>query len=312
MTNLTNIRYLTGVEMTAGTLLLTPRRQMLFVDARYLEAARKIAYPNIEVNDVSQWKNTLTKISRCGFEAETVTVAQLRRWKKAFASTKFFERTEVIEHFRRAKDAAELASFRKSQAVTRLIMKKIPSILEPGITEKHVAAKIRAWADDLGADDLAFDSIVGFGPHTARPHHRPTSRKLRVQDIVQIDCGVKVGGYCSDQSRVFFVGTPKAQWLRALEIVSHAKSLAEACIRAGIENREPDRVAREFFALSGCEDRFLHSLGHGVGLDIHEGVSLSVRAKPTKLLRGEIVTVEPGLYFEGKFGIRLEDEVIVE
>jgi Xaa-Pro aminopeptidase len=158
---------------------------------------------------------------------------------------------------------------------------------------------------------MAFPTIVGFGENTAFPHHHPTTRRLKRGDIVQIDLGVKAGGYCSDYSRVFFTAKPTAEQRKALLALKRAKAAAEQLIRVGMENRVLDLKAREVLASFGIEKAFTHALGHGVGLEIHEGLSISKKAKRKKLLKNEVITIEPGVYFPGKWGMRVEDTIVV-
>jgi Xaa-Pro aminopeptidase len=311
ISNLTNIRYLTGLELSAGFLLITQRKYRLFVDQRYREAAEGIALPAATIHDHEDLKNMLLRCRECGFEANDVTVDRLGRWKRIFKNTKFVRTKGVIEEFRRSKDARELRSFRRAQHITHEMLRRVPAVLRKGITERDVAWKLTSWAHELGADGLAFDPIVAFGSHTSSPHHHPTGRKLRKGHIVQIDVGARYRGYCADQSAVFFTRSPTALQKRVLAAVEQAKERATKACRAGVTNRELDRIACAVLKKHGFEDYIAHALGHGVGLEIHEGISLSERAPKKKLLKNEIVTIEPGLYIPGKFGIRLEDEVVI-
>jgi len=310
VTNLTNIRYLTGAEVSAGAVLFTPRQTQFFVDARYHEMAAGSATGCI-VRPMDDLAKMLERISACGCEAETVTLAQKERWKKGFRSTRFFPKHGVVAHFRRSKDPDELRRFRRAQQITHELLKRLPATLRTGVTEREIAWKLLEWARSLKADGLAFDPIVAFGSHTSRPHHHQTTRALKKGDIVQIDVGARFEGYCADQSAVFFTGRKTQQQERALAAVQEAKREAERMVRAGVSTHALDRIAHSILKKHGVEEAFSHSLGHGVGLEIHEGVTLSQLRPDEKLLASEIVTIEPGVYFPGKFGIRLEDEVIV-
>lgn len=195
--------------------------------------------------------------------------------------------------------------------MTRTILTRVPSLLKRGVTEKNLAWQIRILAHESGADDMAFDTIVAFGEHTSRPHHRPTDRKLVRGDIVQIDMGVRVKGYCSDMSRVYFTGKKTPEQSAAFSALRDVVAQCKMRCRAGARNRSLDAYARAVLKRHGFGPEFTHGLGHGVGLDIHEGISLSRRAPPMTLRAGEVVTIEPGLYFPGKWGMRLEDTVLV-
>jgi len=312
VTNLVHIRYLSGLEVSAGALLILPRSYRLFVDARYGEMARSRVRKAVHVEERENLREVLKSVPLCGCEAETVTLAQKQRWKTNFKNTKFVQVTDVIEFFRRSKDAEELRNFRRAQRITRKMFRRVPAVLRPGITERSVVWKLTEWAHELGADGLAFDPIVAFGSHTSRPHHRATNRRLRKGDLVQVDAGARADGYCADQSRVFFTGRKSPEQERVLAAVEQAKSAATSLVHTGVGTHELDRVARAVLKKHGFEQYFVHSLGHGVGLEIHEGVTLSQRRPDEKLLKQEIITIEPGVYLPGKFGMRLEDEIVVE
>ncbi|MEI8230294.1 MAG: aminopeptidase P family protein [Candidatus Peregrinibacteria bacterium] len=311
ITNPVNLRYLSGITVSTGALLITPKAFMLFVDGRYGEGAKEDVRMGISVRSMSSLVKVMEKVPVCGCESETVTLSQYGFWKKKFKNTKFIHKRGIVSAFRRAKDSDELRAFRKSQRITQRILEMIPTFLRPGISECELAWKIRDQAHTLGADDLSFDPIVGFGSHTSRPHHHPTNRKLKSGDIVQIDCGVKFGGYCSDQSRVFFTGKMSPLQEKVLRAVTEAKEAATRAVKIGITTHELDRIARKVLRKYGLEKYFVHSLGHGVGLDIHEGVTLSSKRPAEVLQKNEIITIEPGVYIPGKFGMRMEDEVVV-
>lgn len=298
--------------MSAGLLLLTPRHSVLFADGRYTEIARRTAYHGVEVRDFRDYPKFLAKLRVCCCEGDVVTLAQFGSWKGKFKNTKFVQKVGVIEEFRRSKDAEEQKKFRRAQRITRAMLARVPRSLRQGISEKRFAHVLAGWACELGADGLSFEPIVAFGTHSSRPHHRPTDRRLRKGQIVQVDAGARYGGYCADQSAVFFTGTPTKEQRRTYEAVERAKEAAKRLIAPGVSTHTLDSAAREVLSQYGLEEYFVHSLGHGVGLEIHEGVTLSARAPERRLLQGEIITIEPGVYREGKFGIRLEEEVIVQ
>jgi Xaa-Pro aminopeptidase len=312
VTNLTNIRYLTGVTLSDGSLLVLPKSFILFADARYREMATSMVQNMVTVRAETELLPTLLKMSSCGFEQWNVTFGRLQKWKKMCKSTTFVPTTDAIEYFRRSKDDVELRNIRRAEKITVELLRRVPAVLKKGITERAVAWKIEQWARELGAEGMSFDSIVAFGTHTSRPHHHPTMRKLVRGMIVQIDIGVRYNGYCSDRSNVYFTGPIVAEQKRVFQAVLEAKEAAKNAIHSGVSTRELDGIARKILSGYGLERYFTHSLGHGVGLDIHEGVTLSSRSQNDVLLTGEVITVEPGVYIPGKFGIRLEDMVIVK
>lgn len=312
VSDLTNIRYLTGMNVSAGLVLVLPRGYILFVDSRYTEAAKDGVLKGIEVRSIDDIESMMKKIPTCAYEEEHVTVARFRRWKMRWKQTTLTRSTDIVEYYRRAKDDDELKYMKRAEKITKELLRRIPSSLKVGLTETALAWKIEQWARELGAERMAFDSIVGFGANTSRPHHHPTSKKLTKNTIVQIDIGVVYRGYCSDRSAVFFTGPIPADQKRAYNAVLEAKEAAKKAVKVGASTKKIDEVARHVLRSYNMEQAFTHSLGHGVGLDIHEGVSLSSRGTGETLLKHEVITIEPGVYFEGKFGIRLEDMVTVE
>lgn len=311
VSNPVNVRYLTETSSENGVLLVVPTGFILFIDGLELEAIQKQAGKKVKVKSLASISSSLGKIKNCAFEEENVTVARLKRWKKLFPQTSFTASKDIVEQYRRTKDADELKSILKANKITENILERIPDILKTGITEVGVAWIIESWAREQGAEKMGFETIVGFGAHTSRPHHRPTTKKLKKGDLVQIDMGLVLNGYTSDRSAVYFTGKPTAQQKKVLAALEEAKEAGINAIAAGVACSEPDRIARAILKKHGLEKYFIHSLGHGVGLDIHEGVSLSKRSKDY-LLEHEVVTVEPGVYFPGKWGMRLEDMVVVQ
>lgn len=312
VTDLTNIRYLTGLHLTAGVLLVLPKRFVLFVDSRYTQAAERAAGNVFTVSDSATLTDSLKKIRSIGFEADKVTMDRFGLWKKKFKSTKFVHHTDVVEHFRRGKTEEELAILKKAERITEELLRRVPLALKKGITEEELARKITIWALELGAEGMSFDPIVGFGTHTSSPHHRPTKRTLKKGHLVQIDIGAKYRGYCADRSEVFFTAKPSPILKKVYETLCLARDAAMEKAVPGASTHLLDRTAREVLKREGIEYAFTHALGHGVGLDIHEGVSISSKGKDEKLVRGEVITIEPGVYFPGKFGMRVESMVYVD
>jgi len=311
VTKRVNVQYLTQTSVDDGILLVVPKGYILFVSDLEVEAVRKQAGKTVIIRSLASVAPALGKIKQCAFEEEDVTVARLKRWKKLFKGTSFVSSHDAVEECRRTKDAEELKSILKANSITEDILERIPSILKTGVTELGVAWIIESWAREQGAQKMGFDTIVGFGSHTSRPHHRPTSKKLKKGDLVQIDMGLVIDGYTSDRSAVYFTAKPTAEQTRVFAALEGAKNAGIAAIAPGVACREPDRVARDILKKHKLEKYFIHSLGHGVGLDIHEGVALSKRSDQI-FLEHEVVTVEPGVYFPGKWGMRLEDMVVVQ
>ncbi|MFA6039169.1 MAG: Xaa-Pro peptidase family protein [Candidatus Peribacteraceae bacterium] len=306
-----NIRYLSGVGMSAGALLVTPERYLLFTDARYGERAGREARKGIAIRAIDDLQRYLRKGVVCGFESERVTVGGRARWAARHRGVRFVPRPNVVEHFRRQKEEDEVRALRRAHRLTRELLRRIPRVLRPGVTELQVARQLAVWSLEAGAEGLSFDPIVAFGAHTSSPHHAPTSRALRRGDIVQIDVGAKVEGYCADMSEVFFTAAPTDDQRRVHGVLRSVQKKAMREAAAGVSTHVLDRLVRDRLRTHGLEEAFTHALGHGVGLEIHEGVTLSHKRPEETLLAGEVITVEPGVYFPGRWGMRVEDMVYI-
>ncbi len=311
VTDPVNILYLTGVDVSSGLLLVQHHAASVFVDNRYLEAARTLRSRALKVCDRSDAQRAIQRIRRCGFEETYVTAGQLRRWKTTFKNSKFVHTSWLTEGLRRKKDSLEILRMKRALAITDDVLRVLPRMLKLGMTEKALAANILLAMLDRGADGMAFDPIVAFGSNSSVPHHRTGDRPLRTHDIVQIDIGARYKGYCSDRSEVYFVGEPTAEQRRVHDAVLEAKETAKKMVRAGVRCADIDMAAKAVLKKRGIKHPYGHSLGHGLGLEIHEVPSISITSDDA-LVSGEAVTIEPGVYIPGKFGIRLEDTVFVQ
>jgi Xaa-Pro aminopeptidase len=311
ITSTHNIRYCTGVTASVGALLALPRGFALFLDGRYTEEAQTSLLPGVRLYHQRSLQKFFSSIRRCGIEADDCSCARYIRLQNTFLNTKFVQKEGVVEHFRRSKDPRELRKIHRADRITLELLRRVPAVLKKGMTERALAWKLAQWAVELGAERLAFDPIVAFGAHTSHPHHHPTSMGLRKGHIVQIDVGAVYQGYCSDRSAVYFTAKPTPEQERVYVAVQDAKAAAERMVAPGVTTHALDAAARTVLARAGIEEAFVHALGHGVGLEVHEGVTLSRKAKNQSLLSGEVIAIEPGAYFPGKFGMRLESIVFV-
>ena len=311
VTTRSNIRYCTGIALSSGIVLVSSAGFELFVDGRYIEAARKKARRGVSVRPVGEWQNRLKKLRRVGVEADEVTLSRFTAWKRKYKNTKFVQTSGIVEEFRRSKKPEELRDIRQACKVTKAVLRLVPHMLKIGIREKDLAWQLDSESRRRGADGMAFETIVAFGEHTSSPHHHPTDRRLLKGDLIQVDMGAAFRGYCSDYSRVFFTGKPTGDQAKALRALKRAKSAAEAMIRVGVTNRILDQTARDVLKKYGYDEEFSHALGHGLGLDIHETPTVSMKAPMKRLRKNEVITIEPGLYFPGEWGIRIEDTIVV-
>jgi Xaa-Pro aminopeptidase len=309
-----NIAYLSGFYGSMGALLIS-EKPILFVDGRYYIQAKEEA-PNCEIvlakdsfwDAVSEFiKNK--GIKRLGFEEANITYRIYRSLKRKLKEVSFIPLSGIVERERMIKKDWEIERMRKAQALTEEAIFHCLGILKEGICEKDLAREFEFYVKESGAE-LAFESIVAFGERSALPHAKPSERKLKKGDIVLMDVGARVDGYCSDMTRVFFFGKPEEELLKMFNAVLEAQNRAIEGIREGKKCGEIDALARECLKEKGYGELFTHSLGHGVGREVHEMPGLAPGSKE-KLHSSTVVTVEPGVYVEGLGGIRIEDMVLV-
>ncbi len=312
ITHLQNLRYLIGFTGTSGFMLLGPSENLFFTDFRYRGVAKaleksktRIPFRFVEWNEKSgKDLQDYTAKQTLEYESAHLSVDELAHWKKRLPTVKWSPLKETIEKSRLLKDKDEIKKLKKSQQINEETLKRIKKLFKPGVSELELAWKIKVIGHDLGAEDISFEPIVGFGPHSAIPHHQNSTRKLKANELVLIDMGMKYEGYCSDMTRTFLPKKPTAEQRNVYEKVLTAQELAIKAIKPGVACAKLDKIARD--SMGKEAQYFGHSLGHGVGLDVHEAPNLSSRSKDI-LKTGMVVTVEPGIYLDGKFGVRIED-----
>jgi Xaa-Pro aminopeptidase len=310
ITNPVNVLYLTGLDSSNVALLVEPERVRLFTDFRYIEEAQAV-----EGVEAVLTKRTLIAwlaeelSGRIGFEANILPwsyAEQLRR-----GGLDLVPRKGLVEQLRAIKDEGELEAFRGACAITdRMFDRLVTEVPFIGRPERDVAWDIARLFHDEGAEDMAFESIVGSGPTGAKPHGRAGDRIIGAGELVVIDTGCRVGGYVSDYTRTLATGELDGEMREAYEIVLAAQQAGLDAIRPGVTGIDADLAARDVIEGTDFNGAFGHGLGHGLGLDVHEAPRLSTESSDT-LVAGNVVTVEPGVYLPGRFGIRIEDDVIV-
>lgn len=312
-----NLRYLTGFGGSAGLLLVRPGDALLLVDSRYAEQAADEVGPAVEVRLAGD--GLLDGLAAAlegrgtavlGYEAHRVTVSEAGRLAEKAGGAEWREAGGLVEELRAVKDDAEIGSMGRAAEVACRALGEALEVVEEGMTEREVVAELEYRLRRAGSGPPAFDSIVAAGSRSALPHARPSDRALREGDLVLFDLGATVDGYCSDMTRTVTLG-PAAPWQAEMHAtVRAARDAAVEAVEPGRPARDVDRAAREVVDRRRDEGGFGHSVGHGLGLEVHEKPSLSSRSDDT-LQAGNVVTIEPAVYLRGRGGVRVEDDVVV-
>ncbi|WP_137724488.1 M24 family metallopeptidase [Prescottella subtropica] len=319
VTDLLNVRYLTGFTGSNAALLVsaadtpgTEDRTVIATDGRYLvQVAEQV--PDLRAEITRACAPVLLEQSGAGaigFESHAVTVDQHATWTGVAPA--LVRAPRLVEGLREVKDESEIDLLRRACAVADAALADLIARggLRPGRTETEVGRDLEWLMFERGADGISFETIVAAGPNSAVPHHRPTAAVLRSGDFVKIDFGAQVGGYHSDMTRTYVLGTA-ADWQRDVyDLVARAQAAGRAALTPGAEVASVDAAARTVIDDAGHGELFLHGLGHGVGLEIHEAPGIGALGTGT-LLAGAVVTVEPGVYFSGRGGVRIEDTLVV-
>jgi Xaa-Pro aminopeptidase len=318
VTHPANWYYLTGFTGESGALLVTQDAATLVTDGRFtVQAKEEIAGVKIELQQGGLFATVgacLRKSGcrRIGYDANQLTVTQWKALRKALGSkARGIESTGLVEGLRRRKDAQELAVMRKAAILAGQVLEGVLKLVRPGVRESELGAEIEYQMKKRGASGASFETIVASGPRGALPHARPTAKKLRKNELVVLDLGAILGHYCSDMTRTVHVGRASKrvrEWYRS---VQEAQEAAVAAAQAGVTCGEVDAAAREVLKKNGLEQYFVHSTGHGLGLEVHEEPRVA-RGQAVRLEAGNVITIEPGVYVEGVGGIRIEDDVAVQ
>jgi Xaa-Pro aminopeptidase len=319
VTNLLNVRYLTGFTGTNAAVLLSPGRRAFLTDFRYVERAER-EIPDYDVvrgrDDLLESVASLARewnVTRIGFEDWHMTVrAHAKLAEHVGDAAELVPASGLVERLRAVKDDDEIAAIRDSTELADAVYRWLVSDHGlAGHTERQVALAMELRAKELGADGLSFPAIIAAADNGALPHAEPRADPPIPRDtLVVVDFGVLRTSYCSDCTRTFATGSIDEEAAECYELVRSAQAAALAAVRAGADERAVDAVARELITGAGRGEQFGHGLGHGVGLEIHEAPRLAPSADGA-LETGNVVTVEPGVYVPGRFGVRIEDLVVV-
>jgi len=304
--------FLTGFSMDGYIMLVSRAGAWAFMPKMLLEQfnskapfVKAASCDNTQEAVISKVKEQ--KFKKTAFEPETETYLRGRFWAKRGC----LEKKGLTASLRLVKEGEEITALRRSCRVAAAAFRRIQPRVKTGRTELSVARELEDFMQAKGAKGPSFDLIVGFGPHSALPHHESSERRLKNNEAVLIDFGCVYNGYCSDMTRTFFHGRPPAEFLKVHAIVAASQKAGVKAVKAGVKARLVDKVCRDYIADSGYGQYFIHGAGHGVGLEIHEAPTLNAKSEET-LKTGMTVTVEPGIYLIGRFGVRIEDSVLVK
>jgi Xaa-Pro aminopeptidase len=318
VTDLVNVRYLTGYTGSNGAVVAGAAGAVFLTDFRYLERVAPLR-EYIDVRQATQdlirhvsgrWAELAPGASRVGFEAAHLSVAALGTLSEAAGDVELVPVSGVVERLRVLKDDEEVEAIRRSTALLEPIYRQIAEEGLVGRREVDVAWRVKELLHEQGAEGVSFDPIVASGDAGALPHAEPRERQIELGDLVTLDIGGILDGYCSDCTRTFATGPVVDGLAEVYDLVLRAQLAALEAVRPGVTGVDADAVAREIIADAGHGEHFQHGTGHGVGLQIHEEPRLSPTSTAT-LEPGMIVTVEPGVYLPGTGGVRIEDLVVV-
>lgn len=309
VTNPVNVVYLVGFQSSNAALVVDRDSVRLFTDFRYLQAARAVE----DAETVQTKRNLIGELATMltgpvGFEATNLSYANYETLKQGTVDP--VPTYGVVERLRAVKDEGELDALRRACAITDRVFERLTEVPFVGRTEREVAWDLAQLFHEEGGDAMAFESIVGSGPTGSRPHARAGDRRIEAGELVVIDTGTTIDGYASDYTRTFATGPLDGEAKEVYETVLLAQQAALDGIRAGLSGVEADALARSVIDGSPFAGAMGHGLGHGLGLDVHESPRLSTES-PDVLEPGNVVTVEPGIYLDGRFGVRIEDDVVV-
>ena len=316
----TNRFYFTGFSSSNGLVAFTNRGNYLFLDPRYCDAAKKsvkgfkiVCFKNLDesLEELVKWTGSKSAV----IEKDYVNLSFAEKLEDICLKDncyldKNINLSSILCNLRSIKSLAELDKIKESQRITEKGFEHVLKYIKPGRTELELANEIESFVKKLGAKSVAFDLIVASGINSSVPHHFTGNRKIGKNDIILIDMGVNFDGYMSDMSRTVFIGQPTAEQKDVYNTVLEAQELAISNIKPGVNCCEIDKIARVFIDNSKYAGCFLHSIGHGVGLEIHEKPFLSKKSGDV-LKPGMVVTVEPGIYLSGKLGVRIEDMILI-
>jgi Xaa-Pro aminopeptidase len=319
LTGLSNIRYLTGFSGSSALLIVTPRDVVLITDFRYqTQVVTEVgALARVSIEGASLWTGLwqqlaqLATVKVLGFETAHIQHRDFQRLVEAGARWQWRPTVDLVETLRERKDGEEIGRIQAAAGVaTRALERTLPQV-RVGMSELAVAGVLEKALRDEGSEGFPFPSIVASGPRSALPHAHSSSRTLERGDFLLMDFGAEVDGYCSDLTRTVVMGRASEEHREVYDVVRQANDRAAKGVRAGMSGRDADAIARHYIERAGYGELFGHSLGHGIGLEVHEAPRLA-RTADGALPEGAVVTIEPGIYRPGWGGVRIEDDVVLD
>jgi Xaa-Pro aminopeptidase len=320
VTHLPNVRYLTGFTGSAAQLLVTADALLFTTDGRYAtQSAEQLGEAGVDaVIEIGATQaaqrdalvGALASAARLGLEAHAITWSHQLELARVLSGHDLVATTNLVERLRRVKEVGEVARIRAACAIADDALGVLLPTLADGPTERDFALDLEVEMRRRGASGNSFDPIVASGPNAAKPHARPSARRVERGELVVIDFGCIVDGYCSDMTRTVSVGDPGPEARRVWDVVRQSQWAGREAVKAGADCAAVDRACRDVIVAAGWGDSFVHGTGHGVGLEIHEAPRVAASARDT-LEAGSVVTVEPGVYLPGVGGVRIEDTVVV-
>lgn len=319
ITHIPHIRYIANFTGSAGTLLITPQRSVFFTDFRYKDQAAAEIGKAFETHITSSVfeemlkQNLFDKTAAVGFQESYTTVSQLDDIKRVLKENKIKKTKEVINRTVSIKTSHELMLMQKAADITDKVFSDILDFIKPGMTEIEVANHMDYLGRSYGAECAAFDMIVASGERSALPHGRATDKKIKKGEVVTLDFGFKYKGFCSDMTRTICVGKPTdlTKIKQIYNIVLQAHNLGIANAKNGITGKSLDDICRAEIKKAGYGDFFGHSTGHGLGLEVHEMPPVSQNGGKFIIKEHTVITIEPGIYLPGEFGVRIEDDIVI-
>ena len=312
ITNLINIRYLCGFTGSNAALLISNTSSTLATDSRYEIQSSEQCF-DVEVVIGRNLSELLLATQACQeiwFEATSLTYQQHAGLLEKFPGPEFVAKTGIVEALRQVKDQQEIATIKTACEISVTAWREVISQVKIGHTEIQVRDLLEAKMKELGAQDIAFASIIATGPNSAIPHHEPTARTIAKGDFLKIDFGAKISGYHADCTRTVVIGKPADWQVEVYQALAQAQGAGRAMINSSVSYQDVETAVNESLQASGYLEKFTHGLGHGVGLEIHENPFFG-RSSQAKIEANTVLTIEPGIYLRDRGGVRIEDTVVV-